>query len=45
MLLQNIHNHVIATVIYFTFQRTMIGNKTFGCRTSNSTTYNSCSTK
>ena len=31
--------HVI--VIYFTFQRSMVCNKTFGCGTSHNTKYNS----
>jgi hypothetical protein len=31
---------VIVIVIYFTFQRSMIGNKTFGYRTSHNTTCN-----
>jgi len=32
---------VLVIVIYFIFQRSMIGNKTFGYRTSHNTTCNS----
>jgi hypothetical protein len=33
--------HIIIVVIYFTFQRSMIGNKTFGYGTSHNTKYSS----